>query len=70
VKCGDEGVKWNAELSEACNPGKGGGGRKTGGGGGGGSSGGPGGGQQSSELTVGVVVGLIVSTLFGNFRGS
>jgi hypothetical protein len=64
VKCGDEDVERNEELSEACNPGKGEGHRK----GGGGSSGAQGGGQMSSELTAAAVGLLLLSTLFGNFR--
>jgi hypothetical protein len=63
VKCGDEEVKRNADLKEACHPEKAIA-RKTGGG----SSGAQGGGQQSSELTAAVVVGLLLSTRFGNFR--
>jgi hypothetical protein len=70
VKCGDEGMEEDGELMEVCGLKKGGGG---GGGKGGGappsdeSSGAQGGGQLSSELAA-AVVGIVVSTLLGNFR--
>jgi hypothetical protein len=59
VKCVDEDVKSNEELSEACNPGEERGHRKKG-------SSGAQGGQQIQEFTA-VILGLLVSTLFGNF---
>jgi hypothetical protein len=60
---GDEEVKGNTELREACHPEEHGGRlteKNTSGAQGGG-------GQLSSELTAAVVGLLVVSTLFGNF---
>jgi hypothetical protein len=64
VDCGDERVKNNTQLREACHPEEDGGGRKKGGGGG---SSGPKGGQQSSKFTA-VILGLLLSTLFRWWR--
>jgi hypothetical protein len=54
--CGDEEVKKNAELREACHPAKAGGG-----------STGTHDGKQIEEFAA-VILGLVFSTLFGNFR--
>jgi hypothetical protein len=71
VKCVDEDVKRNEELSEACHPGKveGGGHRKKGSSGNP-SSGGQGGRQQIIQefaVFAAVILGLLVSTPFGSF---
>jgi hypothetical protein len=66
VKCVDEDVKRNEELSEACHPGEEGGGHRKKGSSGKGSSGGQGGGQQIQEFAA-VILGLLVSTPFGSF---
>jgi hypothetical protein len=56
-KCGDEGVKNNTELSEACDPGDEGHGKRKKGG----SCG-----KQGSEFTV--VLGIVVSIMLGSVR--
>jgi hypothetical protein len=68
VKCVDEDVKRNEELSEACHPGEeGGGGHRKKGSSGNPSSGAQGGGQQIIQEFAAVILGLLVSTLFGSF---
>jgi hypothetical protein len=67
VKCVDEDVKRNEELSEACHPGKEGGGHRKKGSSGNPSSDAQGGGQQIIQEFAAVILGLLVSTPFGSF---